>query len=127
VPSIARHRLARCDALSHPGGCAACLVRGSSRSPSDAPSKIPATWASRSAPPARELAEFGHRGVLLVPGQLAPSGMVPGSPGELGDEDTVAVRSGTMILIHLNRIELIYDNSKPAGSSPGQAMDIGRQ
>jgi len=78
-------------------------------------------------PPARELAEFGHRGVLLVPGQLAPSGMVPGSPGELGDEDTVAVRSGTMILIHLDRIERIYGNSKSASSSPGQAMDIGRQ
>ena len=53
--------------------------------------------------------------------------MVPGGPGELGDEDTVAVRSGTMILIHPDRIERIYGNSKPAGSSPGQAMDIGRQ
>ena len=46
--------------------------------------------------------------------------MVPGSPGELGDEDTVAARSGTMILIHLDRIELIYGNSKSASSSPGR-------
>jgi hypothetical protein len=53
--------------------------------------------------------------------------MVPGGPGELGDEDTVAVRSGTMILIHLDRIEHADGNSKSAGSSPGQAMDIGRQ
>jgi hypothetical protein len=53
--------------------------------------------------------------------------MVPGGPGELGDEDTVAVRSGTMILIHLDRIEPIYGNSKSASSSPGRAMDIGRQ
>ena len=30
-------------------------------------------------PPAGEFAEFGHRGVLLVLGQLAPSGMVPRS------------------------------------------------
>jgi hypothetical protein len=77
--------------------------------------------------PARELAEFGHRGVLLVLGELAPSGMVPRGPGELGDEDAVGVRSGTMILIHLDRIERTYDNSKSAGGSPGQAMDTCRQ
>jgi hypothetical protein len=44
-----------------------------------------------------------HRGFLLVPGQLAPPGMVPRGPGELGDKDTVS--SATMILIHLDRIE----------------------
>jgi hypothetical protein len=69
-------------------------------------------------PPARELTEFGHRGVLLVLGQLAPSGMVPCGPGELGDEDAVGARSGTMILIHLDRIEHDYDKSKIASSSP---------
>jgi len=69
-------------------------------------------------PAARELTEFGHRGVLLVLGQLAPSGMVPCGPGELGDEDTVGARSGTMILIHLDRIEHDYDKSKVASSSP---------
>jgi hypothetical protein len=31
-------------------------------------------------PPACELTEFGHRGVLLVVGQLTPSGMVPCGP-----------------------------------------------
>jgi hypothetical protein len=30
-------------------------------------------------------------------------------------------------LIHLDRIEHADGNSKSAGSSPGQAMDIGRQ
>jgi len=41
--------------------------------------------------------------------------MVPRSPGELGDED--AVRSGTMILTHSDRIERAYGNSKSAGGS----------
>ena len=68
-------------------------------------------------PPARELAEFGHCGVLLVLGQLAPSGVVPRGPGELGDEDAVGVTSGTMILIHLDRIEHACGNSKSASSS----------
>jgi hypothetical protein len=52
--------------------------------------------------------------------------MVPRGPGELGDEDAVGARSGVMILTHLDRIELAYDNSNSAGNSPGQAMDIGR-
>lgn len=41
-----------------------------------------------------ELAEFGHCGVLLVLGELAPSGMVPHGPGELGDEDAVGSGPG---------------------------------
>jgi hypothetical protein len=53
--------------------------------------------------------------------------MVPRGPGELGDEDAVGARSGAMILIHLDRIEHAYDNSKSAGSSPDQAMDVSRQ
>jgi hypothetical protein len=43
--------------------------------------------------PARELAKFGHHDVLLVLSQLASSGMVPRSPGELGDEDAVRGRA----------------------------------
>ncbi len=46
--------------------------------------------------------------------------MASRGPGELGDEDAVGVRS--MILIHLDRIELVYANSKSAGGSRGQAM-----
>ena len=53
--------------------------------------------------------------------------MVPRGPGELGDEDAVGVRSGTMILIHLDRIEHDYGDSKSVSSSLDQAMDIGRQ
>ncbi len=44
--------------------------------------------------------------------------MVPRGPGELGDEDAVGVRSGTMNLIHLDRIEHAYGDSKSASSSP---------
>jgi hypothetical protein len=32
-----------------------------------------------------------------------------------------------MVLIHLDRIEHAYGNSKSASSSPDQAMDLGRQ
>jgi len=48
--------------------------------------------------------------------------MVPRGPGELGDEDAVGVRSGTMILTHLDRIELAHGNSKSASSSPDQSL-----
>ena len=34
---------------------------------------------------------------------------------------------GELILIHLDRIEHAYGNSKSVSSSPDQAMDIGRQ
>jgi hypothetical protein len=78
-------------------------------------------------PSARELAEFGHRGVLLALGQLAPSGMVPRGPGELGDKDTVGVMSATMIMIHLDRIEHAYDKSKTASSSHSQVSEASRQ
>jgi hypothetical protein len=53
--------------------------------------------------------------------------MVPRGPGDLGNEDAVAVRSGTMILIRLDRIEHAYGNSKSASSSLDQAVDIGRE
>jgi hypothetical protein len=69
-------------------------------------------------PPACELAEFGHRGVLLILDQLAPSGMVTRGTGELGDEDALWVGSGTMILIDLNRIEPVYGNCKSISTSP---------
>jgi hypothetical protein len=53
--------------------------------------------------------------------------MVPRGPGEFGDEDSVGARSGTMILIHLDRIELACGNSKSARRSPDQAMNVGCQ
>src|SRR5690242_16836850 len=39
-----------------------------------------------------KVAEFGHHGGLLVPGEVAPSGVVPGGSGELGDEEPVTSR-----------------------------------
>jgi len=44
--------------------------------------------------------------------------MVPRSPGELGDENAVGVRSGTMILIHPEIIEHEYDKSKLTSKLP---------
>ena len=55
-------------------------------------------------PACGKVAEFSHRGGLLVPGKVAPSGMVPGGSGELGDEEPVSSRRET-ILIHHARIE----------------------
>jgi len=64
--------------------------------------------------PARcELAELGHRGGFLVPGQLTPSDVMPCRARELRDEDAVGVRSRT-ILIHPDRIEHGYGKSKLA-------------
>ena len=51
--------------------------------------------------------------------------MVPRGSGELSDENAVGGRS--MILIHLDRIEHAYGNSKSARGSRGQAMDSGLQ
>jgi len=55
-------------------------------------------------PACGKVAEFGHRGALLVPGEVAPSGVVPGGSGELGDQEPVPSRY-EMILVHLARIE----------------------
>jgi hypothetical protein len=41
---------------------------------------------------------------LLVRGEVAPSGVVPGGPGELGDQEPVGSRRET-ILVHLARTE----------------------
>ena len=43
-------------------------------------------------PAGGKLAEFGHRGGLLVAGEVAPSGVVPGGSGELGDQEPVSSR-----------------------------------
>ena len=59
------------------------------------------------------------------PAQLWP--LTPGDVVQVGDEDAVGVRSGTLILIHLDRIEHAYGRSKTASSSPDQAMDVSRQ
>lgn len=40
----------------------------------------------------RELAQPGHHSGFLVPAQLTPPGVMPGSAGELRDEDTVTTR-----------------------------------
>ena len=54
--------------------------------------------------PGGELAELGHGGGFLGPGQLPPPGVTSGCAGELGDEDPVRARSRA-ILIHPDRIE----------------------
>jgi hypothetical protein len=55
-------------------------------------------------PAAGKVAEFSHRGGLLVAGEVAPSGVVPGGSGELGDQEPVPGRRET-ILVHLARID----------------------
>jgi hypothetical protein len=42
---------------------------------------------------AREVAQRGHRGVLLVGGEVAPPGVVLRLAGQLGYEDTVGLRT----------------------------------
>jgi hypothetical protein len=49
--------------------------------------------------PGGKLAEFGHGGGFLGPGELAPPGVTSGGAGELRDQDPVRVRSRA-ILIH---------------------------
>jgi hypothetical protein len=65
-------------------------------------------------PGLRTFAEFGHRGGLLVRGEVAPSGVVPGGSGELGDQKPVSSRHET-ILIHRTRIERASGYLKQAG------------
>jgi len=65
-------------------------------------------------PASGKFSEFGHRGGLLVLGEVSPSGVVPGGSGELGDEKPVSSRRET-ILIHLFRIERASGYLKQAG------------
>jgi hypothetical protein len=62
-------------------------------------------------PACGKVAEFGHRGGLLVRGEVAPAGVVPGGPGELGNQEPVSSRR-EMILVHLARIEHVSDYLK---------------
>jgi hypothetical protein len=57
-------------------------------------------------PACSEFAEFGHRGGLLVRGEVAPAGVVPGGSGELGDQEPVSSRRAT-ILVHITRFERV--------------------
>ena len=71
-------------------------------------------------PACGKFAELGHRGGLLVPGEAAPSGMVPGGSGELGDQEPVSSRRRT-ILIHRTRIEPVSGYLKQAGELSRQS------
>ena len=119
-PSAAHCGMKASSAPASRHKAAAWRASGSSCRPSDAPSKMPATWASRSAQPPGKVAEFSHRGGLLVLGQVAPSGVVPGGSGELGDQDPVSSRRGT-ILVHRARIERASGYLKHAGELSRQS------
>ena len=85
---------------------AADRASGSSGSPSLVPSKRPATWASRSARyPASAWSSASGR--LLVLGERAPPGAMPGLAGQLSHHNPVGISPGT-ILVHLARIEHVY-------------------
>jgi hypothetical protein len=58
------------------------------------------------------------------PGLARAIGHGAGGPGELGDGDAIGVRSRTMILIHLDRIEHTYSISKSASSSPARGLAL---
>jgi hypothetical protein len=66
--------------------------------------------------PGGELAEFGHGGGFLGPGELPPPGVTSGCAGELGDEDPVQARSRA-ILIHPDRIEHANDKGNRSGKN----------
>ena len=63
-------------------------------------------------PACGKVAEFSHRGGLLVRSEAAPSGVVPGGSGELGDQEPVS-RRREMILVHRARICLLYTSPSP--------------
>ena len=65
-------------------------------------------------PACGKVAEFSHRGGLLVRGEVAPPGVMPGGSGELGDQKRVSSRHET-ILIHRTRIERASGYLKQAG------------
>ncbi len=67
----------------------------------------PRDFGEQVGPAVGERAEFGHRGGLLVLGQLAPPGVMPCRAGELCDEETIGIGTGT-IVVHLARIEHDY-------------------
>lgn len=67
----------------------------------------PRDFGEQVSPAAGERAEFGHRGSLLVPGQLTPPSVMPRRAGELGHEETIGIGTGT-IVAHLARIERSY-------------------
>ena len=71
-------------------------------------------------PAAGKVAEFSHRGGLLVRGEVAPPGMVPGGSGELGDQEPVSSRHET-ILVHPVRIERASGYLKQAGELSQQS------
>ena len=71
-------------------------------------------------PAAGEFAEFGYRGGLLVRGEVAPAGVVPGGSGELGDQEPVSGRR-KMILVHRARIERASGYLKQAGELSRQS------
>jgi hypothetical protein len=62
-------------------------------------------------PACGEVAEFGHRGGLLVLGEVALAGVVPGGSGELGDQEPVSSRR-RRILGHLAKVERASDYLK---------------
>ena len=55
-------------------------------------------------------AELGHRRGFLLPGQLAPSGVMPGGAGELRDEDAVTIRTAVS---HVSSVADLYGNLAP--------------
>jgi hypothetical protein len=57
---------------------------------------------------------------LLVPGEVAPSGVVPGGSGELGDQEPVSSRHET-ILVHRARIERVSGYLKQTGGLSRQS------
>ena len=70
-------------------------------------------------PACGKVAEFSHRGGLLVRGEVAPAGVVPGGAGELGDKEPVSRRE--MILVHRARIERANGYLKQAGELSRQS------
>ena len=69
-------------------------------------------------PACGKVAEFSHRGGLLVRGEVAPAGVVPGGSGELGDQEPVP-RGRETILVHCARIERASGYLKQAGNYHG--------
>ena len=77
---------------------AACRLSGSPAPFTGAPEDS-GDFGQQIAAAGRELAEFGHGGGFLGPGELPPPGVTSGGTGELGDEDPVGARSRA-VLIH---------------------------
>jgi hypothetical protein len=71
-------------------------------------------------PACGKVAESGHRGGLLVRGEIAPAGVVPGGSGELGDQEPVSSRRET-IVGHCARIERASGYLNQAGELSRQS------